>query len=125
MLRRRPPDLTRSHRRGGRAGGPVRPSDPPDFGLRSVEASMRMLRLALLTAVATGLLAVPALAADPTYVDEVVKVPTKYGRVWAEVHRPEGMGKVPIILTYSPYNTLNENGGNIADDSVAATFGPK
>ena len=86
---------------------------------------MRMLRLALLTAVATGLLAVPALAADPTYVDEVIKVPSKYGRVWAEVHRPEGMGKVPIILTYSPYNTINENGGNIADDSVAATFGPK
>src|SRR4051794_41815558 len=77
---------------------------------------MRMLRLALLTAVATGLLAVPALAADPTYVDEVIKVPTKYGRVWAEVHRPDGVGKVPIILTYSPYNTINENGGDNAAD---------
>jgi X-Pro dipeptidyl-peptidase len=90
---------------------------------------MRLLRLALLAALAalaTGALAAPALA-DTTYVDEVLQVPTQYGRVWAEIHRPvvpDGV-KVPIILTYSPYNTLNENGGNIADDGVAATFGPQ
>ena len=88
---------------------------------------MRMLRLALLAAVATGALAAPALAAAPTYVDEVLKVSTPYGRVWTEIHRPvmpDGV-KVPVILTYSPYNTLSENGGNIANDGVAATFGPK
>ena len=83
---------------------------------------MRLARLAVLAGLAGVVFAAPAQAAT---VDEVLKVPTKYGRVWVEVHRPEGMGRVPIILTYSPYNTLNENGGNIADDSLAATFGPK
>ena len=83
---------------------------------------MRLARLAVLAGLAGVVFAAPAQAAT---VDEVVKVPTKYGRVSVEIHRPEGMGRVPIILTYSPYNTLNENGGNIADDSLAATFGPK
>jgi X-Pro dipeptidyl-peptidase len=85
---------------------------------------MRALRLALSAAVMAGILAAPARAAET--VDEVIKVPTKYGRVWVEVRRPVDMGPVPIILTYSPYNSLGENpAGTTADDSLATTFNPK
>src|SRR3954447_23062843 len=65
-----------------------------------------------------------AVAADPIH--EIVKVPTKYGRMWAEVTRPAGGEKVPIILTLSPYNSLGETpGGYVSDDSLATTYVPK
>src|SRR3954462_4508295 len=65
-----------------------------------------------------------AVAADPVH--EIVKVPTKYGRMWAEVTRPAGSEKVPIILTLSPYNSTRENpGGYVSDDSLAKTYVPK
>src|SRR3954470_8243750 len=67
---------------------------------------------------------VAAEAADPVH--EIVKVPTKYGRMWAEVTRPAGSEKVPIILTLSPYNSTRENpGGYVSDDSLAKTYVPK
>src|SRR3954452_3215745 len=84
---------------------------------------MRTPRVLLLALLAAGLLAAPARAAN---VEETIKVPTKDGRIWAEIVRPDTKEKVPIILTYSPYNSLGENpGGSVADDSLAATFTPK
>src|SRR4051794_25066961 len=67
---------------------------------------------------------VAAEAADPVH--EIVKVPTKYGRVWAEVTRPADARNVPIILTYSPYNTLFEDSTErVSGDELADTFVPK
>src|SRR4051794_29128143 len=82
-----------------------------------------MRRLLPLVLVLCGLIVAPARAAN---IEETLKVPTKYGRVWAEIVRPNTTAKVPIILTYSPYNTLSENpGGSVADDSLASSYVPK
>src|SRR3954454_24181505 len=84
---------------------------------------MPLPRVLVLALLAAGLLVAPARAAN---LEETIKVPTKDGRVWAEIVRPDTKAKVPIILTYSPYNTLSENpGGSVADDSLASTFLPK
>src|SRR3954454_2096599 len=84
---------------------------------------MPLPRVLVLVLLAAGLLAAPARAAN---VKETIKVPTKDGRIWAEIVRPDTKEKVPIILTYSPYNSLGENqGGSVADDSLAATLKPK
>src|SRR3954453_22163510 len=81
-----------------------------------MRAALAVLTLLILPATAQ--------AADPIH--EIVKVPTKYGRMWAEVTRPAGSEKVPIILTLSPYNSLGESpGGYVSDDSLASTFVPK
>src|SRR3954466_7111292 len=84
---------------------------------------MPLPRVLVLALLAAGLLAAPARAAN---VEETVKVPTKDGRIWAEIVRPDTKEKVPIILTYSPYNSLGETpGSSVADDSLAATYTPK
>src|SRR3954465_5344503 len=81
----------------------------------------RLLPLALLLCCLA--VAAPASAAN---LEETVKVPTKDGRIWAEIVRPDVKEKVPIILTYSPYNSLGETPGtSVADDSLAKTFTPK
>src|SRR3954463_4944189 len=81
-----------------------------------MRAALAVLTLLILPATAQ--------AADPIH--EIVKVPTKYGRMWAEVTRPAGSEKVPIILTLSPYNSLGESpGGYVSDDALASTFVPK
>src|SRR3954466_14634920 len=81
-----------------------------------MRAALAVLTLLILPATAQ--------AADPVH--EIVKVPTRYGRMWAEVTRPAGGEKVPIILTLSPYNSLGESpGGYVSDDSLATTFVPK
>src|SRR3954471_13240045 len=81
-----------------------------------MRAALAVLTLLILPATAQ--------AADPIH--EIVKVPTKYGRMWAEVTRPAGSEKVPIILTLSPYNSTRENpGGYVSDDSLAKTYVPK
>src|SRR4051794_1655042 len=83
---------------------------------------MRRLSLAVLV-----LLAFPAaaLAADPTY--ETLTVPTVGGaQVHVEIARPAGGEKVPVILTYSPYNTLSEyNTPNLAADDLGKAYVPK
>src|SRR4051794_28048413 len=83
---------------------------------------MRRLSLAVLV-----LLAFPAaaLAADPTY--ETLTVPTVGGaQVHVEIARPAGGEKVPVILTYSPYNTLSEyNTPNLAADDLGQAYVPK
>src|SRR3954463_11038281 len=82
------------------------------------------MRPALALALTLLVLPTTAQAADPVH--EIVKVPTKYGRMWAEVTRPAGGAKVPIILTLSPYNSLGEiPGGYVSDDSLAETYVPK
>src|SRR3954452_12315078 len=81
-----------------------------------MRAALAVLTLLILPAAAQ--------AADPVH--EIVKVPTKYGRMWAEVTRPAGGEKAPVILTLSPYNSLGETpGGWVTGDSLAKTFVPK
>jgi X-Pro dipeptidyl-peptidase len=79
-----------------------------------------------LLAALAALLLLPA-TASAADVFETVKVPTVDGEtLHVEVARPEGAGKVPIILTYSPYNTLSEtNSPNLANDGLYEEFGPK
>src|SRR3954451_20130612 len=82
------------------------------------------MRPALALALTLLILPASAQAADPVH--EIVKVPTKYGRVWAEVTRPADARNVPIILTYSPYNTLFEDSTErVSGDELADTFVPK
>src|SRR3954470_4635616 len=66
-----------------------------------------------------------ALAAEPTY--ETLTIPTVGGaQVHVEIARPAGGEKVPVILTYSPYNTLGESTTpNLANDSLGEEFVPK
>lgn len=85
-------------------------------------------RCLVIAAVSAAALLTPA-AAPAAIVDETVYVQTVDGaRIAVEIHRDDKFdaAKQPIILTYSPYNTLAENpGGSIADDSLAGTFVPK
>ena len=61
------------------------------------------------------LLLLPA-TASAEVVLENYRVPTVDGAtINVEVARDTADGDVPVLLTYSPYNTLSENGGNIAD----------
>jgi X-Pro dipeptidyl-peptidase len=84
-----------------------------------------MTRSALLL-VSLIVLLVPS-AASAADVFETVSVPTVDGEtIHVEVARPEGKGKVPIILTYSPYNTLSEGTTpNLANDGLYERFGSK
>ncbi len=73
------------------------------------------------------LLALPgaALAADPVF--EKYKVPTVGGaEINVEVMRPADNPDAPVILTYSPYNTLSEtNSPNLANDDLGQHYVPK
>ena len=72
-------------------------------------------------------MAVPgtALAADPIF--EKYKVPTVGGaEINVEVMRPTGDAPVPVILTYSPYNTLGETTTpNLANDGLGQRYVPR
>src|SRR3954467_11906291 len=79
------------------------------------------MRVALALAV---LLLFPASALA---VDQTVAVPTVGGaQINVEIYRPDGNAKVPVILTYSPYNTLFEAfstpQGNTAHDDLGNTY---
>jgi X-Pro dipeptidyl-peptidase len=82
----------------------------------------RALFLALLV-----LLALPAgaLAAEPVF--EKYKVPTVGGaEINVEVMRPADNPDAPVILTYSPYNTLSETTTpNLANDDLGQRYVPK
>ena len=56
-------------------------------------------------AAAMAVLALPAAARAEVL--EELELPTRDGAtVHVEIARPDGDAKVPVILTYSPYNTL-------------------
>jgi X-Pro dipeptidyl-peptidase len=81
---------------------------------------------ALLAAV-LGALLFPAVAAAAVPVYETLTVPTVDGaQVNVEIARPAGAGKAPVILTYSPYNTLGEyTTPNLANDGLGQAYLPK
>src|SRR3954451_16558178 len=83
------------------------------------------MRASLLAVLALLLFPAVAAAADPTY--ETLTVPTIDGaQIHVEVARPAGGEKVPVILTYSPYNTLSEyNTPNLANDALGQAYVPK
>jgi predicted acyl esterase len=77
-------------------------------------------RLRALVVVVLALLALPgaALSAEPVF--ETYKVPTVGGaEIKVEVMRPADNLDAPVILTYSPYNTLSETTTpNLANDDI-------
>lgn len=79
----------------------------------------------LLTAVLVLLSAAPA-SAELVY--ETYRVPTVGGaEVAVEVMRDDaGPKRVPVLLTYSPYNTLSEySSPNLANDDLGQQFVPR
>src|SRR3954453_19812713 len=87
---------------------------------------MRLPRVLLASLIA---LALPAAGAQAAVVHESLDVPTVDGaRIRVEIARPDTKAPVPVILTYSPYNTLEESlarpdgSGNLADDSVGKRY---
>jgi predicted acyl esterase len=73
---------------------------------------------ALVLAVVAMALPGAAQAAEPIF--EKYKVPTVDGaEINVEVMRPAGNPDAPVVLTYSPYNTLSEtNSPNLANDDI-------
>src|SRR5687768_62790 len=89
---------------------------------------MRPLRALLPAALVACALAVPvATTADAaTIAYEVVTIPTVDGaKIRIEIHRDTRFDKAkqPVILTYSPYNTLGEP--RPAEDAIASRYIPK
>jgi X-Pro dipeptidyl-peptidase len=82
-------------------------------------------RAALLALILALALPGAALGAEPVF--EKYKVPTVGGaEINVEVMRPAGNPDAPVILTYSPYNTLSETTTpNLANDDVGQHFLPK
>jgi X-Pro dipeptidyl-peptidase len=79
----------------------------------------------LLVAVVALALGAPAAHAEPVF--EKYKVPTVGGaEINVEVMRPPGNARVPVILTYSPYNTLGETTTpNLANDDLGQRYVPR
>jgi X-Pro dipeptidyl-peptidase len=75
-------------------------------------------------AVVVLLLAVPAVALGAEPVFEKYKVPTVGGaEINVEVMRPADAPDAPVILTYSPYNTLSETTTpNLANDDLGQRY---
>ena len=82
-------------------------------------------RIATLALIALFALPGAALAAEPVF--EKYKVPTVGGaEINVEVMRPADNPDAPVILTYSPYNTLAEDTApNLANDSLGQRYVPK
>jgi X-Pro dipeptidyl-peptidase len=91
---------------------------------------MRLSRAVLGALVALALVAVPAAPAQAQVEDtiyESLSIPTVDGdRIHVEVARPKGVPKAPVILTYSPYNSLSEGTSpNLAYDDLGLRYLPK
>lgn len=87
------------------------------------------MRALLATLAALGLLAgapaaAPAAAGD---IFETLTVPTVGGaQIHVEIARPAGSPRAPVILTYSPYNTIRTGTRpNLANDALYRSFGPR
>ena len=86
----------------------------------------RLLRILIPAGAAlAAVLPSTALAADPVF--ETLRVPTVGGEeIHVEIARPAGDAKAPVILTYSPYNTIGETRRpNLANDTLGKRFLPK
>ena len=81
----------------------------------------RSLTAALL---ALALLPAAAAAQADTTVYETLSIPTVDGdRLHVEIARPAGDAQVPVILTYSPYNSLSEGTApNLANDDLGQRY---
>jgi X-Pro dipeptidyl-peptidase len=90
----------------------------------SIVRSSLPARILLPALVAAGLAALPAAPATAaTVVTEIYHVPSVDGSsIRVEVTRDTDFAKVPVILTYSPYNTLSEP--SPSDDTYAARYVP-
>jgi X-Pro dipeptidyl-peptidase len=85
---------------------------------------MGRLRTVAATAVVFAVWASPAAAA---IVHERYRVPTVQGaEIAVEVMRDDSVKRAPVLLTYSPYNTIYESrSGSVANDELAAKFVPR
>jgi X-Pro dipeptidyl-peptidase len=86
---------------------------------------VRLWQGTLLAVVLTLALPGAALGAEPVF--ENYKVPTVGGEeINVEVMRPAGNQNAPVILTYSPYNTLSEyTTPNLANDELGQRYVPR
>ena len=70
-------------------------------------------------------LAAPAAAS--AQISETLSIPTVDGdRIHVEIQRPASTERVPIILTYSPYNSISEGTlPNLANDALGERYVPR
>jgi X-Pro dipeptidyl-peptidase len=85
------------------------------------------MRLSLLLAAVLIALAFAAVPASAKVVFETYRVPTVDGaEIAVEVMRDDAKKRQPVLLTYSPYNTLSEtNEGNLANDDLGQRYVPR
>src|SRR5829696_263148 len=88
---------------------------------------MRSSRVALATLAAVALMPGAAQAQTEDTIYESLSIPTVDGdRIHVEVARPKGAPNAPVILTYSPYNSLSEGTSpNLAYDELGQRYLPK
>ena len=88
---------------------------------------MRLSLAVLGAALALALLPSAAQAQVEDTIYESLSIPTVDGdRIHVEVARPKGVAKAPVILTYSPYNSLSEGTSpNLAYDELGQRYLPK
>src|SRR5688500_5269230 len=88
---------------------------------------MRLSRALLCALAALALLPAAAQAQAEDTIYENLSIPTVDGdRIHVEVARPKGVAKAPVILTYSPYNSLSEGTSpNLAYDDLGLRYLPK
>ena len=86
-----------------------------------------MPRLVLTALLALALLPATAQAQAEDTIYESLSIPTVDGdRIHVEVARPKGVANAPVILTYSPYNSLSEGTSpNLAYDELGLRYLPK
>src|SRR5215211_5828414 len=87
---------------------------------------MRSSRVALAALAAVALMPGAAQAQTEDTIYESLSIPTVDGdRIHVEVARPKGAANAPVILTYSPYNSLSEGTSpNLAYDELGQRYCP-
>ena len=88
---------------------------------------MRLSRILLCALAALALIPGVAQAQAEDTIYESLSIPTVDGdRIHVEVARPKGAPDAPVILTYSPYNSLSEGTSpNLAYDDLGLRYLPK
>src|SRR5688500_5173611 len=88
---------------------------------------MRLSRAVLVALLALALLPSGAQAQVEDTIYESLSIPTVDGdSIHVEVARPKGVADAPVILTYSPYNSLSEGTEpNLAYDELGLRYLPK